>query len=79
MYLLFIIFSFFPINTEPEEEKKAEEINEAIISTDEKCLNLVMTKWFDMFTEAQEMGYNMNQADDVAIDFALEQMDNKCK
>jgi len=68
MYLLFMIFSFFPLNNDSEVNKEADEIHEVIKSADNRCLDKVMTKWFNMFTDAQEMGYNMNEADDVAIE-----------
>lgn len=75
--ILFSLVTFFaPIDTNNEYRADLNETIKEIES--EKCMDRLMTNWFIYFNQAQERGYEMQRADEIAANIALERYHDNC-
>ena len=75
LYIIFFIFGSINFNSETTDQQR---FNEMVKNEDGKCLESVMTQWFDKFNEAQKEGYNMHEADQIGAYYALKKHETGC-
>ena len=75
--ILFSLFAFFaPVDSNSEYRADLNETIKEIES--EKCMDRLMTNWFIYFNQAQERGHEMQRADEIAANIALERHQDNC-
>lgn len=75
-----LIFSLFVLFAPVEKNgDKNTDLNATIKAIDNpKCMDRLMTNWFDYFNKAQERGYDMKRADEIAANIAFEKYLDNC-
>lgn len=75
--IFFSLFTFFvPVEVNTEYRANLNSTIEEIES--EKCMDRLMSDWFIYFNKAQERGYDMQRADEIAANIALERFHDNC-